>query len=449
MIKYLYNQQPKYRIRYLIISLLALFITTDFLQANTRRLRHIPLTKHYRAGDINFSLATGINTNYTYQTDLSLDYTFTKRFKAGINIIGFQTATYDLSSTLFESNKANRFRLQTGILNISRHTDFSFNHSKQLDHLMLYLTASHTIWGGRFHYGITKRNLNITPSLQHQLLLGYQKTIKNLSFILDFDGTAITVSIQPKKLFKSLLVTASYSNPQLSIYQQGISPLINLEFTSTIHIYNYLSHREVILLATHPWYFYSTYKASYYALKYTKDYFGHRQDSTLANAFQHSLLNAYLADYTSKSWVHLFWEKKSKGLWWAKAIMDAHEMKGNNWDSQPGQMDLHNNHIGRHIFNENAQEISRYITVGFWRFKKRIKLGTKVISHRNKLRDSLKSMTDTPNQHIFINAYQSEYFTNKRFTDKATQMAEGKLLHIQTQGGEHGSIPGYSIESWY
>lgn len=213
----------------------------------------------------------------------------------------------------------------------------------------------------------------------------------------------------------------------------------------------HLNDAEFDLLAKHPWYWYSTYKAAYYAHSYTEQYFGNTHDNSKANAFQHSLLNAYLADFASKSWIHFLWQTKSKGLWWARAITNAHEV-GDNWDSPSGQMDLHNNEIGRNVYDQHSTEYGRYATVrlGRWTVVK-IRIGTYVSSSRYRMRMQLNDMAKSA---VFINVAEKDGNdqlinwdrSSHRFSSHAKSQASGKLLYIGV-GSNHSDVPGY--ESWY
>ena len=430
-----------------IFVIFVVFITQKNTLAYSQRLYYKPLPTIARPGDITVALATGITTAYTYQTDLSLDYRLHERFEARINILNSTSVpitTYDLASIVIEKPA---LTVQAGILN--------FNHPSTYPS-RVYLVGATPLLGGRFHFGLSQHHVSNVPSLLNYMLIGYQKTLKYANVALHFNGNALSLAIQPTaQLTQSKTpwlppITTTYSLPYTQATTLDTRPLASLYLSKTMSLYRYFTPSEVVLLATHPWYIYPTYKASYYALKYTKDYFGDRNDGTLSNAYQHAVLNAYLAHYVASSWVHLFWEKKSKGLDWAKAIMDAHEMKGSNWDSPAGQMDLHNNAIGRSVFETHATEKPRILTLGLGAWKARIYLGTNVISNKHQLKETLRSMAQDSNQVQFIDPKNSALFKNNRFSLQAKTKAANKLLFIQTEGNQTRYLPGYKAGwSWY
>lgn len=69
----------------------------------------------------------------------------------------------------------------------------------------------------------------------------------------------------------------------------------------------------------------------------------------VANAFRHAAWNLLIAQNSS------FFTSKSKAVAWAKFITDLHEECFPN-ESFDHEMDLHNNRIGREVFEELTQQ---------------------------------------------------------------------------------------------
>ena len=204
-----------------------------------------------------------------------------------------------------------------------------------------------------------------------------------------------------------------------------------------------LSEEEIRLLIKHPWYWWETVLGTWQASRYTKEYFNATSDRTYINSFQHSAWNAHLAHYVSTDFY--LWNSKSKGIWWATAFTNAHERKGNNWDSDAGQMDLHNNAIGRSVFDRNSREEGRYarVKIGRWTVIS-IRIGTKVHSNISAMRSELRDMA---NNAVYINTGDSTLWGGTRFTKKVESQTSGKLLFIAKEGGEHSNMPGGSSDS--
>lgn len=104
----------------------------------------------------------------------------------------------------------------------------------------------------------------------------------------------------------------------------------------------------------HPFFMFATIKATSKTLKIVQEKFPdiHGKDNK-ANAFRHALWNYLIANNCLK-----FEKNKTAIISWTKKITDWHE------DFSPNKalaraMDLHNNHIGRELFEcneENTEE---------------------------------------------------------------------------------------------
>ncbi|RNL81900.1 hypothetical protein ED312_18185 [Sinomicrobium pectinilyticum] len=111
----------------------------------------------------------------------------------------------------------------------------------------------------------------------------------------------------------------------------------------------HLKFRQILslvgLFAKHPLMLVPTAKATRKSLRISGDLFpGTHRANGRANAFRHALWNVLIARETLK------WNRdREKSLAWAKTITDWHEKFAPN-EELAKVMDLHNNAIGRHIF---------------------------------------------------------------------------------------------------
>lgn len=110
-----------------------------------------------------------------------------------------------------------------------------------------------------------------------------------------------------------------------------------------------LNHRELYVLCRiflrHPFYLLPTYRATKRAVAISDRLYGelHHEDNR-TNAFRHALWNYLICKYCLP---HA--GSPQKAMSWSKKITDLHEKLAPN-DELPGQMDLHNNRIGRELF---------------------------------------------------------------------------------------------------
>lgn len=128
--------------------------------------------------------------------------------------------------------------------------------------------------------------------------------------------------------------------------------------------------KGVLLAIRRPFFIGPTMKATKDCIRVsTKNYGKLHQKNGPANAFRHALWNYMIAKRCLK-WA----TKETSVLDWAKQITDWHEDAFPN-DALARRMDLHNNRVGRQIFQENPT-ISEADAIEL--FKKMTKESTKI-----------------------------------------------------------------------
>lgn len=120
----------------------------------------------------------------------------------------------------------------------------------------------------------------------------------------------------------------------------------------TIKRINFKSFWQLALLGIkNPFFIYPTFTATKQCLKISTEHYGRlHYQNTPANAFRHAFWNYLIAIKCTK------WSKNSnRVLVWVKNITDWHENAFRNRDIAR-KMDLHNNQVGRTIFNEHKEK---------------------------------------------------------------------------------------------
>ncbi|MDH5729799.1 MAG: hypothetical protein OEZ58_12465 [Gammaproteobacteria bacterium] len=195
-----------------------------------------------------------------------------------------------------------------------------------------------------------------------------------------------------------------------------------------------LSAGEIYLLVNHPEHWLDTFNASNNAKSSTKSLFNTTADSTSANSFQHSAWNAYLAHFASSTLI--LPSSESRGLWWAEVFTNAHEQKGENWDSKAGQMDLHNNKVGRDVYAAYAHWSSNYIYIKTWLGTLKIWVG---YTYKSPIVSIIANLHTKALEAIYVNTGLPEKWTGTRFTAEVEAETKSKLLFIAENGNEHCS----------
>ena len=126
-------------------------------------LVNMPVAQLYKAGDIDLSVATGINSIKEYQFDISLLYAVNERLKGGVTLINYQKAIFNVQATFIDIQKYRKLKVSGGILNLTSDSSLStWDNEKSVNsnHMMHFLVGSQEFFGGLIHYGISKRREN-------------------------------------------------------------------------------------------------------------------------------------------------------------------------------------------------------------------------------------------------------------------------------------------------
>ena len=161
-------------------------------------LVNMPIAQLYKTGDSDFSIATGINSIKEYQFDIGILYALNERLKGGVTLINYQKAVLNFQATFIDIKKYGNLKIAGGILNLTQ--DPSLNTwdnqgAVNSNHLMHFLVSSQDFFGGKIHYGITKRRHAGIPSILNGILFGFNRAIGNKELILDFDGANMNFGI--------------------------------------------------------------------------------------------------------------------------------------------------------------------------------------------------------------------------------------------------------------
>ena len=130
-------------------------------------------------------------------------------------------------------------------------------------------------------------------------------------------------------------------------------------------------------LLLYPTYILPTYSATKETLKICDEKFGKsHHKSNKANAFRHALWNFLIAEKCFRGN-----NSVEKSIFWAKKITDLHEKLSPN-KSLAKTMDLHNNEIGRKLFQ---QKISKEKTISVLEkyMKSALKISTEKEAQKN------------------------------------------------------------------
>ena len=203
-------------------------------------LINVPVGKKYNTGDLDFSIATGVNSIQSYQFDLSLNYAINEHFKGGITMINYQKAVLNVQSLLIKSERFGEFKLTGGMLNISSDPSLSSwdnETSVNANNLIHFIVGSRNLLFGRVHFGIAKRRHSGMASIINGFLFGYNKEIKKLLFIAEFDGVAVNCGIQRVNPYKTMAIKAAFSAPILSSGETDVTNLFSIQFTRRTNIF--------------------------------------------------------------------------------------------------------------------------------------------------------------------------------------------------------------------
>ena len=203
-------------------------------------LINVPIGKMYNTGDLDFSIATGVNSIQSYQFDLSLNYAINEYFKGGITMINYQKAVLNVQSLLINSDQFGEFKLTGGILNISSDPSLSSwddEKSVNSNNLIHFIVGSRNLLFGRAHFGLAKRRHSGMASIINGMLFGYNKEIKKLLFMAEFDGSAVNFGIQRINPYKTMIVKMAFSAPVLSPGETDTTNLLSIQFTRRTNIF--------------------------------------------------------------------------------------------------------------------------------------------------------------------------------------------------------------------
>ncbi len=203
-------------------------------------LINVPVGKMYNTGDLDFSIATGVNSIQSYQFDLSLNYAINEYFKGGITMINYQKAVLNVQSLLINSDQFGEFKLTGGILNISSDPSLSSwddEKSVNSNNLIHFIVGSRNLLFGRAHFGLAKRRHSGMASIINGMLFGYNKEIKKLLFMAEFDGSAVNFGIQRINPYKTMIVKMAFSAPVLSPGETDTTNLLSIQFTRRTNIF--------------------------------------------------------------------------------------------------------------------------------------------------------------------------------------------------------------------
>ena len=123
-----------------------------------------------------------------------------------------------------------------------------------------------------------------------------------------------------------------------------------------------LNFRQLVVICgvflRHPLYLYPTYKATNKAVAISDRLYGnlHHEDNR-TNAFRHALWNYLICKYCLPVAGSV-----EKVMSWSKKITDLHERLSPN-EGLAERMDLHNNRIGRELFNNSSGNEEEVISV--------------------------------------------------------------------------------------
>tara|TARA_B100000427_G_scaffold95777_2_gene78917 strand:+ start:51 stop:1283 length:1233 start_codon:yes stop_codon:yes gene_type:complete len=203
-------------------------------------LINVPVGKMYNTGDLDFSIATGVNSIQSYQFDLSLNYAINEYFKGGITMINYQKAVLNVQSLLINSDQFGEFKLTGGILNISSDPSLSSwddEKSVNSNNLIHFIVGSRNLLFGRAHFGLAKRRHSGMASIINGMLFGYNKEIKKLLFMAEFDGSTVNFGIQRINPYKTMIVKMAFSAPVLSPGETDTTNLLSIQFTRRTNIF--------------------------------------------------------------------------------------------------------------------------------------------------------------------------------------------------------------------
>jgi len=154
-----------------------------------------------------------------------------------------------------------------------------------------------------------------------------------------------------------------------------------VKIIATLKRIDILSFWVLLKLAVrHPMFVYPTFKATKVCLQVSTMHFGRAHyKNTSANAFRHAYWNYLIAKKCTK------WSKNRKRIVsWTKLITDWHENAFKNRELAK-LMDLHNNAIGRAIFQENHEKSIEEVTELLLKMtKKSVKIQHKEEFSKNK-----------------------------------------------------------------
>lgn len=150
--------------------------------------------------------------------------------------------------------------------------------------------------------------------------------------------------------------------PQDELFQRNNTPYSFSEIKCALQAAGYYNLSTIGGLVKTAKAFYALYRGTPYAIDYSTSHFPDLDSTdTKRDAYRHMMWNAMLANY------YFALSSKSKRLNFAKSYTDAWENAGcgnANTDAQKS-MDLHNNELGRYIWNINTHYVNIFgITVG-------------------------------------------------------------------------------------
>ncbi|MFD2587899.1 DUF6973 domain-containing protein [Croceitalea marina] len=157
----------------------------------------------------------------------------------------------------------------------------------------------------------------------------------------------------------------------------------------TIKRINFKSFWQLVLLGIkNPFFIYPTLNATRECLAVSTKHYGRlHYQNTPANAFRHAFWNYLIAKKCTK------WSEKTDYILnWVKNITDWHENAFRNRE-MARKMDLHNNHVGRWLFNKHKdKKIEEVIQIVLELTKKSIKITKQVSLEKHQF--SLVHLTD-------------------------------------------------------
>jgi len=231
--------------QYIVIGLVSvsLILGTSILGASfnsPETLINVPMAKSYDTGDLDFSVATGINSIKKYQFDLSLNYSLNEYFKGGITMVNYEKAVINLQALLINSEKFGGLKITGGILNISSESQLSTwdnESSVNSNNLYHFLVGSRNLFSGRIHLGIAKRRQSGMPSLYNGVLLGFNKELKKFNLIFEFDGTAANFGIERVSPYKDTFMKLAFSAPITTADNDDTQNLISVQIIRRTNVF--------------------------------------------------------------------------------------------------------------------------------------------------------------------------------------------------------------------